>query len=90
LLSWRFNSKFREHWADQGAPPGASVAGVPGVITYLEAGIQRIYAFVQGGNGRLYVNYWDGAAWHWADQGVPAGTTVSDGPWVITYLEAGK
>jgi immune inhibitor A len=61
-----------------------------GVITYLEGGKQRIYAFVRGANGHLNVNYWNGSAWHWADQGVPAGTTVSDAPCVITYLEGGK
>jgi hypothetical protein len=77
------------HWADQGLPPGTTVSSAPGVITYLEAGTQRIYAFVRGANGHLHVNYWDGSAWHWADQGLPPGTTVPNAPEVITYLEAG-
>ncbi len=60
-----------------------------GVITYKEAGIQRIYAFVRGYNGHLYVNYWDGFSWLWADQGTPQDTTVVDYPAAITYSEAG-
>jgi hypothetical protein len=78
------------HWVDQGVPPGTMVTDVPAVITYLQAGLQRIYAFVKGANGHLSVNYYDGFAWHWADQGVPPGTTVADVPGIITYLQAGK
>jgi hypothetical protein len=63
---------------------------VPAVITYLQAGLQRIYAFVKGANGHLSVNYYDGFVWHWADQGVPTGTTVADVPGVVTYLQSGK
>ena len=62
----------------------------PGVITYSEASKQRIYAFVRDGNGDLGVNYWDGFAWHWADQGAPPGTQLADDtPGVITYLAGG-
>jgi hypothetical protein len=81
-------------WADQGTPPSTKVRGAPGVITYLdEAGKQRIYAFVRGQNGHLYVNYWNGTQWKWADQGTPPGTTTGDllgleAPGVITYLKA--
>ena len=89
------------HWADQGTPPGATVGGVPGVITYPEGGKQRIYAFVKGAANtqNLYVNYWDGSQWHWADQGTPPGAPLHDPstlygesnpPGVITYLEGGK
>jgi hypothetical protein len=76
-------------WADQGLPAGTSVSSAPGVITYLEAGQQRIYAFVQSRNGHLHVHSWNGAQWQWADQGTPAGTTVASAPGVVTYLEAG-
>ena len=55
---------------------GTTVSDAPGVITFLEGGEQRIYAFVRGANGHLAVNYWAGGSWHWADQGVPPGTTV--------------
>ena len=37
-----------------------------------EGGKQRIYAFFfDGENKRLYVNYWNGVQWEWADQGTP-------------------
>lgn len=29
-------------------------------------------AFVAGGDFRLYVNYWDGTQWLWADLGQPS------------------
>src|SRR5262249_36523564 len=75
------------HWADQGAPAGTTLVGAPGVITYLQGGTQRIYAFDRAANGHLYVNYWDGGAWHWAGQGTPAGTTVAGDPGVLTYRQ---
>jgi hypothetical protein len=81
-------------WADQGTPPGTTVIpkSSPGVITYEEADKRKIYAFVQGNNGRLYVNYWDGSQWKWADQGEPIFHAISPfcSPGVITYVEGGK
>jgi hypothetical protein len=66
----------------------SSVPGRSGVITYNQGGTQRIYSFDRSANGHLYVNYWDGSAWHWADQGTPAATTtVAGDPGVITYLQ---
>jgi len=47
----------------------SSVTGSPGVVTYSQGGTQRIYAFDRGANGHLYVDYWDGTKWTWADQG---------------------
>jgi hypothetical protein len=77
-------------WKDLGTPPGTTVKGGPCAVTYAEGGVHRIYAFVQGTNGRLYVCYWDGSAWRWADQGTPQGVTLaSTGIGAITYLEAG-
>jgi len=61
-------------WADQGTPPNTPVASAPGVITYQEAGTQRIFAFVVGKDGHLYVNWWSGQQWAWADQGTPPPT----------------
>jgi len=46
---------------------------VPGVITYPEAGKQRIYAFVTSEDGHLYVNFWDGVQWKWANQSPTTG-----------------
>jgi hypothetical protein len=77
-------------WANQGTPPGTLAAGPPGVITYKEATKQRVYAFVTGANGHLYVNYWKGSKWQWADQGAPPGATATAAPGVITYKEATK
>jgi hypothetical protein len=77
------------NWADQGTPPGTTVNGTPGSISYSEGGQQRIYAFVRGNDGQLYVNYWDGSAWNWQNQGSPSGTNVASSPSVITYSEGG-
>jgi hypothetical protein len=58
-------------------------------ITFLDsAGHQRIYVFAQGSNGHLVVNYWDGVNWHWADQGLPAGTTSVWRSSPITYVDS--
>jgi hypothetical protein len=60
-------------WADQGTPgPDLELEYVHGAVTYSEGRTQRIYVFAESGGigSRWYVNYWDGAAWHWADQGV--------------------
>lgn len=60
-------------WGNQGHPaivnPSIDLNG-KGTITYSEGGKQRIYIFVPIGK-RLYLNYWDGAQWHWTDQGQP-------------------
>ena len=63
-------------WASQGAPPNTSVAGKPSVITYYQAGSQRIYVFLIGRDGHLHVNYWDGTVWRWADLGTPPNTNA--------------
>lgn len=77
------------HWADQGVPPNSWVSELGiGACTYNQAGIQKIYCFTAGLNdSSLYVNYWDGTAWHWANQGVPPNTVVASTPSVITFEE---
>jgi hypothetical protein len=62
---------FNWNWADQGIPAGASQVDNPSAITYIDsAGQRRIYVFANDGiGGHLFVNYWDGFSWHWADQG---------------------
>jgi hypothetical protein len=77
----------RWNWADQGTPPGTKTYSLPGVITYRENDRQRIYVFLKGLNNRLYVHYWDGNQWRWADQGTPPDSKVSHYPGVISYLE---
>ena len=67
------------HWADQGTPPGKTVGGSAiGATTVRDdpSSSQRPYAFVRASDGRLWVNWWDGSAWQWADQGTPPGQTV--------------
>jgi hypothetical protein len=75
----------RWQWADQGTPPGTTAFTGLAAITYREAGTQRIYAFVGGANGHLYVNYWDGSRWQWADQGTPPNSSVSLAPGANTF-----
>jgi hypothetical protein len=58
-------------------------------ITYEQAGIQRIYAFVMGDDGHLHVHYWNGFKRSWADQGAPAGTGIDYSIGVITFEKAG-
>jgi hypothetical protein len=80
---------FSWHWADQGLPAGASWVAGPNAVTYVDAtGNQRIYVFAEGSNNHLVVNYWNGSGWHWADQGLPAGTTALYYPNSITYVDA--
>jgi hypothetical protein len=80
-------------WADQGKPQGGTqmVIATSGVIEYRNNAPQRIYAFARGSNdGKLYVNYWDGSQWQWADQGKPPGTTVDSMPGVVTYADGSQ
>ncbi|MGQ0774202.1 MAG: hypothetical protein ACT4NY_07275 [Pseudonocardiales bacterium] len=91
----RYSDGVTWRWADQGVPPGTTMSGAPSAITYAK-GVkgawlkkQLIYAFIRGANGHLFVNYWDGNVWKWADQGVPPGTTMSGAPAAITYRSFG-
>jgi hypothetical protein len=67
-------------WADQGTPPGTTVASAASVITAPSGGREQIYAFVRGANRRLYCNWWDAAnsVWIWSDLGQPARALRSD------------
>jgi hypothetical protein len=44
-----------------------------GVITVMDSptSAQRPYAFVQGSDGNLWVNWWNGSQWNWSNQGKP-------------------
>jgi hypothetical protein len=48
---------------------GTTASAGPGVITYLAGSIPITEASVTGTNGPLDVNYWNGSAWNWSDQG---------------------
>jgi hypothetical protein len=55
-------------------------------VTYTNSlGSRVIYSFASGKNGHLVVNYWDGASWHWADQGLPNGVSAIYNPNAILY-----
>src|SRR5215469_7807845 len=79
------------HWADQGLPSGIAALPFqrPAAITYSNPnGRQVIFAFVVGPNGHLYVNYWDGFRWNWADQGLPPNIAGVIAPSAITYQDS--
>jgi len=40
--------------------------------------VDRLYAFAEGSDGQLWVNWWDGSQWQWSAQGMPPGATVAD------------
>src|SRR5262249_55410927 len=58
-------------WYDMGSPDTAPIDGNPGVVTVMDTptSAQRPYAFARGADGHLYVDYWTGSSWGWADQG---------------------
>ena len=74
-------------WADQGAPAGRKIFGKPASISYFDSrlGTTRIYTFLIGDDRHLYVNYWNGSQWQWADQGTPPSAGVAVSPSAITY-----
>jgi hypothetical protein len=79
-----------EQWncADQGVPLGTGNVPylfAPSAVSFEDAGKQHIYVFVIGNTGHLYVNYWDGYQWKWADQGTPPGASISDISGVVTF-----
>src|SRR5690348_16619855 len=49
----------------------------------------RPYVFVKAGDGSLWVNWWDGSAWHWSDQGLPPGVSIVGKMGAIT-VDAGR
>ena len=79
------------NWANQGNPPGVATIGGPvGVLTMMDTptSAQRPYVFVQGSDGNLWVNWWNGSVWSWANQGNPPGAaTVSGSVGVLTMMD---
>src|SRR5437773_2349869 len=70
-------------------PPRANISGPVGVLTVMDnpTASQRPYAFVQGSDGNLWLNWWDGSQWSWANQGKPAGANVSGPVGVLTVMD---
>ncbi|MFD0416604.1 hypothetical protein [Streptomyces sp. NPDC127108] len=86
-VNWWDGTKW--NWSDQGAPSGQPVRKGVGVVSVQNdpnAG-QRPYAFVQGYDSKLYVNWWDGSKWSWSDQGAPSGRFVLDSVGVVTMKD---
>ena len=76
-------------WAHQGAPQGTTVTGAPAVLTYVDAADRRrVYAFVRGKNGHLYMNYWKGIGVELGRSGPTAGHHDGRRAW-SDYLPGG-
>lgn len=66
------------NWTNLGKPPGVNINRFMGALTVMDTPTspQRPYVFVRCGDNNLWVNYWDGATWSWANQGKPPGLNV--------------
>ncbi|MFD9435930.1 hypothetical protein [Streptomyces sp. NPDC060002] len=86
-VNWWDGSKW--NWSDQGAPSGQLVKKGVGVISVQNDpnAQQRPYAFVQGYDSKLYVNWWDGSKWNWSAQGAPSGRLILDSVGVVTMKD---
>jgi hypothetical protein len=59
------------HWSDQGSPDGSGKFVEAPMGAVLVDG-HRPFVYVGWGNpGSLWLNWWDGAAWHWSNMGIP-------------------
>jgi hypothetical protein len=86
-VNWWNGSQW--NWANQGKPAGVNISGPEGVLTVMDAPLaaQRPYAFVQGSDGNLWVNWWNGSQWNWSNQGKPAGVNISGPEGVLTVMD---
>ncbi|MEN8650276.1 hypothetical protein ABCR94_06470 [Streptomyces sp. 21So2-11] len=89
-VNWWDGSKW--HWSDQGTPPGRTISRPLGVTNLRDNpnAADRPYAFVITDDSALWVNWWDGAKWHWSDQGAPAATRVKKGAGVVSVRDNPK
>src|SRR5437773_455528 len=80
-LQWRSSNQCK--------PAGCTINGPVGVLTVMDnpTASQRPYAFVQGSDGNLWLNWWDGSQWSWANQGKPAGVNISGPVGVLTVMD---
>jgi hypothetical protein len=75
-------------WANQGKPPGTEAWSDLSSITYPSSGKRWIHTFAVGKDKKLYVNFWDGTKWQWADYGKPPTAALKDSPTAITHRDA--
>jgi hypothetical protein len=79
------------NWTNLGMPsPRVTITGPVGVLTVMDTPTspQRPYVFVQGSDGNLWVNWWDGAQWNWTNLGMPSlGVTISGLVGVLTVMD---
>ena len=73
-------------WLNQATPPSVKIAASVGVLTVMDSpnAAQRPYAFVKGSDGRGWLNWWDGAAWYWSNQGTPPSVKIAASVGVLT------
>ena len=81
-INFMYPTGLKWSWANQGKPAGVTISGPVGVLTMMDTptSAQRPYAFVQGSDGNLWVNWWNGSVWSWANQGNPPGVATVSGP----------
>lgn len=72
-LAWKSGVDAPWRWHNAGRPPGSNVDLMyyPAVTGFGTGNGRRIYGFVPAMNRSMYVYYWDGARWAWANQGGP-------------------
>jgi hypothetical protein len=70
-ILWKPSREAAWQWHKAGTPPGAKLEKYhfPVAIGYGAEGGRRLYAFTRANTTDLYTYYWDGGAWHWANQG---------------------
>jgi hypothetical protein len=76
-------------WADQGKPPGTQVGSSEvSSVSYQSASDKRwIHVFVTGEDHKLYMNFWDGSQWKWADYGKPPTALLMGNPTALTFRD---
>src|SRR5436189_304205 len=80
---------WRVDGADAGTRGVARVTGRVGVLTMVDSpqAVYRLSLYDAFRSGNLWVNWWDGGQWHWADQGKPAGARITGTVGVLTMMD---
>lgn len=65
------------HWTDHGSPPGPDFLRMDEIATASRQDRPMVFTTTedrQQTDVHLWVNWWDGSAWHWTEQDTPPGT----------------